>query len=234
MKRLMTNLARKTVRFVCRGNAEHLLRACKVAKYELEVARSLPEWTKRFSQLQGQKDLQLNIGCGPNSKPGWINVDLSPDAEYRYDLRRGLPLGSESCRIVYSEHFFEHLSYGDACRFLHESYRVLQPGGLFRVVLPDFPAIFRAYVYQDTDYFEPIRDWPLVPGVKPADMTLIDYLNYSVYQFGEHLCLWDEEKLRQCLRQAGFVKMEESQFQPDLDSSVLYRLHFSFYFQARK
>jgi hypothetical protein len=74
----------------------------------------------------------------------------------------------------------------------------------------------------------------LVTGLDPRDATLIDYLNYAVYQFGEHLCLWDEDKLRQCLRQAGFVNMGRSQCQADLDSQIIYRRHFSFYFQAWK
>lgn len=234
MKRLMSNMVRNAVHFIARGQSDQLLHACKLAKFELGVARSLPGWRRRFQQLQGKRNLKLNVGCGPNPKPEWVNIDLEPDAEYPYDIRRGLPVGNETCSIVYSEHFFEHLSHEDAYRFVQESYRVLQPGGLFRVVFPDFPAILRAYTNNELDYFKPIQGWSLVPGIKPEEMTLLDYVNYAVYQFGQHLCLWDEEKMRQCLLRAGFVNMERSQFQADFDSHEPYRVHFSFYFQAWK
>ena len=234
MKSLMTDMVRNMVHFISHGNSEQVLRVCKLAKFELGVARSLRRWRERFRQFQGQKDLKLNVGCGPNAKPGWVNIDLNQEAEFPYDIRRGLPIADESCSIVYSEHFFEHLSYEHASLFVRESYRVLQPGGLFRVVFPDFQAIFRAYLNHDADYFKPLKGWSLVAGLDSRDATLIDYVNYAVYQFGEHLCLWDEDKLRQCLRQAGFVNITRSQFQPDLDSQIFYRRHFSFYFQAWK
>ena len=39
--------------------------------------------------------------------------------------------------MVYSEHMFEHVLPMDGAAFLKESYRILKPGGVLRVVTPD-------------------------------------------------------------------------------------------------
>src|SRR6266849_4866150 len=90
---------------------------------------------KRFANQTG---LKLNLGCGPNLKEGWVNIDLSESADLHLDLREDLPFTGESVSFIYSEHFFEHLAYPDeARRFLKEAFRVLEPGGLFSVGVPD-------------------------------------------------------------------------------------------------
>ena len=41
MKSLMTDMVRNMVHFISHGNSEQVLRVCKLAKFELRVARSL-------------------------------------------------------------------------------------------------------------------------------------------------------------------------------------------------
>jgi len=90
----------------------------------------------------------LNIGCGNHFHPAWINIDLvaqSPDV-IESDLTRGLPLEDESMDAVYHSHVLEHLSPNDAEVFLRECQRVLKPGGVLRVVVPDLEDIARHYL----------------------------------------------------------------------------------------
>lgn len=63
-----------------------------------------------------------------------------------YDLSKGIPFGSDSVDIVYHSHVLEHLDRPVAERFLVEMHRVLKPGGLCRIVVPDFESACRAYV----------------------------------------------------------------------------------------
>ena len=53
------------------------------------------------------------------------------------DLRRGIPFPDNAFDVVYSSHFVEHLERGHAAAHLREQYRVLKPGGVVRVVVPD-------------------------------------------------------------------------------------------------
>lgn len=48
--------------------------------------------------------------------------------------------------MVYHSHLLEHLDRDAAVAFLEESYRVLRPGGIVRIVVPDLELIVRRYV----------------------------------------------------------------------------------------
>lgn len=63
-----------------------------------------------------------------------------------YDLSNGIPFGSGSVDIVYHSHVLEHLDRPVGARFLTEMRRVLKPGGMCRIVVPDFESACRAYV----------------------------------------------------------------------------------------
>lgn len=92
----------------------------------------------------------LNIGCGSNFHPKWINLDLAPASPevQRYDARRGLPFDKNSVDACYSSHVLEHLKPSEAVDFLQQQFRVLKPGGTIRVVVPDLEGIARRYLYE--------------------------------------------------------------------------------------
>jgi SAM-dependent methyltransferase len=54
-----------------------------------------------------------------------------------HDLTYGIPLPNDSCDCVYSAHFFEHLSREDGMMLFREAHRVLRPGGVLRVNVPN-------------------------------------------------------------------------------------------------
>jgi SAM-dependent methyltransferase len=63
-----------------------------------------------------------------------------------HDLSKGIPSESGSVDAVYHSHVLEHLDRPVARRFLEETLRVLKPGGICRIVVPDFEFLCRAYV----------------------------------------------------------------------------------------
>jgi SAM-dependent methyltransferase len=63
----------------------------------------------------------------------------------RHDLRKGIPFDSNTFDVVYHSHFLEHLDRGAAHLILRECYRVLKPGGILRVVVPDLHILIQNY-----------------------------------------------------------------------------------------
>ena len=89
----------------------------------------------------------LNLGCGPRHHPDWINVDMAPgEGVIPYDLAQGIPFGEGCFDVVYHSHFLEHLTWRLAPTFLSDCFRVLKPGGIIRVVVPDLETIARLYL----------------------------------------------------------------------------------------
>jgi SAM-dependent methyltransferase len=92
--------------------------------------------------------MMLNIGCGTSVHSDWINLDLRPmlPGVRAFDLRRGLPFPTAGVDVCYSSHVLEHLTRAEADRFIAEQRRVLRPGGVVRVVVPDLERIARSYL----------------------------------------------------------------------------------------
>lgn len=63
-----------------------------------------------------------------------------------HDLSKGIPFPDSSVDAVYHSHFLEHLDRDVAPKFLTEVMRVLKPGGIHRVVVPDFALLCRWYL----------------------------------------------------------------------------------------
>lgn len=90
----------------------------------------------------------LNLGCGEQFHPAWENIDFQSHSAgvKAHDLRKPLPFPDESCAVVYHSHVLEHFSRALAPVFLKECHRVLIPGGILRVVVPDLETIARLYL----------------------------------------------------------------------------------------
>jgi SAM-dependent methyltransferase len=70
--------------------------------------------------------------------------EVEPDI-ILWNLRRGIPFGDKTFDGVYHSHLLEHIDREDALAFLVECYRVLRPGGVIRVVVPDLEKWANAY-----------------------------------------------------------------------------------------
>jgi predicted SAM-dependent methyltransferase len=167
--------------------------------------------------LQGLP-LKLNLGCGPNARPGWLNIDLfEPGADLQLDLREDWPFPDGTVSHIYSEHVFEHFEFRkEVPHFLSESLRILQTGGLFDVGVPDTDWTLHAYGKPDHEY------WPFARRILPEWCeTQLDLINFHFRQckeWGEHKYAWDEETLARSLKRSGFTREARREFDPTLDS----------------
>jgi predicted SAM-dependent methyltransferase len=163
--------------------------------------------TGRMLGALPDRDLCVNIGCGPNALPGWINLDAArgDSIEVVWDLRRGLPFTSESCSAIFGEHVIEHLSKEDAEQLVRECYRALQSGGVLRLSTPDAGRFLRSYSGDGKFLSDP-------RFLQNAE-TPMDRVNMMMREYGQHLWVYDAESLILLLRKAGFGTATEQQFE---------------------
>jgi len=101
-----------------------------------------------FNLLQNERPRLLNIGCGRRFHPLWQNIDLQSHSSHvvAHNVIEGLPCDSSSLDAVYHSHVLEHLKTEQAKSLLQECYRVLKPGGVLRIVVPDLERIAALYL----------------------------------------------------------------------------------------
>jgi SAM-dependent methyltransferase len=99
--------------------------------------------------------LRLNWGSGEFPEPGWINSDIKagPGIDISCDIRDGLPLEDESIDYIASMHALPEIPLPDLVSALRELRRVLKPGGVLRLGLPDLDKGIKAYIENDRAYF---------------------------------------------------------------------------------
>jgi SAM-dependent methyltransferase len=76
----------------------------------------------------------------------WNRYQSLRDNVLVHDLRKGIPFPSNSVDVVYHSHLLEHLERSAAEHFLTEVHRVLVPGGIHRLVVPDLELLARNYL----------------------------------------------------------------------------------------
>lgn len=183
----------------------------------------------RARKYRGRRGLMLHLGCGPNLKEGWVNVDLNRAADLTLDVRERLPFADGTFTFIYSEHFYEHFSYPrDITHLLSECHRVLACGGVHSFVVPDGEVVLRHYTTREyADHAAAQLYW------NPAwCKTQMDHVNYCMRQNGEHKWYYDEETMRVLLREVGFVEITRREFDSKLDQEK--RRVGSMYMQCKK
>jgi predicted SAM-dependent methyltransferase len=102
----------------------------------------------------------LNIGSGAFRHPYWTNIDYEGQSKYYQKLQgkagvdfininlceknKSLPFEDSTVHLIYCSHTLEHLQKENAIFFLRECNRVLQPGGILRLALPNINSDFEA------------------------------------------------------------------------------------------
>jgi predicted SAM-dependent methyltransferase len=151
----------------------------------------------------------LNFGCGPRFVSGWVNVDFSAasPAVIPHNLLTRWPFPDQSFDAVYSSHVMEHFTVDQARHVAQECYRVLKPGGVVRIVVPDLQQ-------WATDY---LRLLPAVEaGTEPRwkyDWIMIEMFDQMVrsepggrmHQFNHQLLAeGDRDKARYVAERTGY------------------------------
>ena len=91
--------------------------------------------------------VKVNLGCGTRVLSEWINIDFVKRSNniIAHNLLMGIPLKNEEADIIYNSHMLEHFPRTNAHNFVKECFRVLKPGGVFRIIVPDLEKILSEY-----------------------------------------------------------------------------------------
>jgi predicted SAM-dependent methyltransferase len=208
-----------------------LIFAVQQVALEIQIARLHKQAVRQAAGLGERPPFRLNLASGERPKEKWLNVDLfAPVADLRLDLRRPLPFRDNAADYIYVEHFFEHLDYpnvmdstgweheavgrpSEALQFLRECRRVLTPGGVLDVVVPDTEGMIGVYVARHE------VPEPGVPWWGPAWCdTAMHQVNYLFRQGRQHKYAYDEETLAKVLAATGFDGIQRRSFDPAVDA----------------
>lgn len=178
--------------------------------------RILPSRRRALAQIRSGHRLLVNVACGPQVLEGFVNLDVMKTAPgvLRWDCRRGLPLRSGSAAGVRAEQFVEHLETREELpSFLRDAHRVLQAGGVLRVIVPDAERYLHAYCAGTRDAFSALA----VPDPFPSDLpTRMDVINHVFHQWHEHRWGYDFETLEHRLKTSGFSRIVRLDFNRSL------------------
>lgn len=139
---------------------------------------------------QISKPLKLHIGCGERRLESYCHVDIrnevSPDI-----CASALNLGiieTNSVQEVYFCHGIEHIRESDVGICLDELLRILSPGSIIRLALPDFQALVALY------------------SSGRAGLSDIVYAIHGQQDYADntHYFSWDYSSLKSRLLQHGF------------------------------
>jgi predicted SAM-dependent methyltransferase len=164
------------------------------------TAVSRPASKRKWQQVPTDGTARLHLGCGWAHKDGWVNVDLfATSADIVWDLRHGIPRPDGSAAAIFHEHMLEHLSLRDGHLLARECLRVLAPGGVLRIGVPDAGLCIDSYAGKaDSDWAQS----------RPTGMLAVQAL---FYEHG-HRSMWDGETLTRALLAAGFAEARRTDF----------------------
>lgn len=135
-----------------------------------------------------QDPIRLNLGAGEHALPGYRNMDIKW-GQPAYPLADYAP---ETVDEVRASHVLEHYSHRDVATVVAEWVRVLKPGGVLKVAVPNFKAVAALYAEGRPDL--PIQGWIMGGHSDDADA---------------HHCLFEPALLRDLLTAAGLVNLRE-------------------------
>jgi predicted SAM-dependent methyltransferase len=136
---------------------------------------------------------KIHLGCGKRVIAGFIHIDVIdlPHIDYVADARNLDFIATGTIDLIYACHILEHFGRHEYPDVLKEWHRVLKPGGILRLSVPDFAAC--AALYYEQGLVDGLTG--LVGLVSGGQRDAFDY----------HKMIFDRELLTKDLLAAGFT-----------------------------
>lgn len=192
-----------------------------VARGDAQWLRAVPGPVRRRLELDGAPvvPLRVEIGGGEFPSHGYVHVDANWRARQLHRVAKAwkLPFDDASVHEVLAVHVLEHVHPGRVVATLQEWRRVLVPGGIAEIHVPNAATVFPAFLDA-----EPAEKWLLMIGV--FGMTCHpDVEDPEALPFQRHEAIYDLALARHVLLAAGFAQVEDVSDQVDDRHSVGWR-----------
>ncbi|MCK7595428.1 class I SAM-dependent methyltransferase [Pseudomarimonas salicorniae] len=160
--------------------------------------------------------MKLSIGAGERRIEGFLSVDidaaLHPDIVA--DIGRPLDLPDASVECLFCEEVISQIAPEACLGFFRECRRILQPGGVVRILTPDLARFTRAYL-ERPDWLREI--WHRHVGLPLLCDTAAEVLNLGLRGVGPFV--YDRATLR-CLANSAGLVLHESAFNESLHPAM--------------
>lgn len=198
------------------------------------------------------KKILVNLGCGPAVKPTqWVDFDGSWNVRasqlplglawlarkvlghkgtgfprhVRYiNVTKRLPFPDQSVDAVYFSHVLEHLHLDEGKHLLTECHRILKPGGVIRVVVPDTEHYIANYLSdRDRGKIDACQELNRKLWFRPLSVKsgFLRQLYTAATDFHSHKFMYDRPFLLACMQEAGFDSVQEIRYGESLIPEVL-------------
>ncbi|MBT0957764.1 methyltransferase domain-containing protein [Alphaproteobacteria bacterium KMM 3653] len=135
---------------------------------------------------------KLHLGCGVKHIPGWFHIDALPldHVDHVGPVEDLSFIEDNTVELIYACHVLEHFGRKTYTEALAEWFRVLKPGGVLRIAVPDFNAAATLY-----------KAGTLPNGIEGV-RGLVCGGQRDQYDF--HGMIFDEASLSEALKGLGF------------------------------
>ncbi len=149
---------------------------------------------KKYPQNQNGK-VYIHLGCGEINSKGYINVDgrAFPHIHHISNVTNLSMFKDSFADLIYASHVLEHLSISNIKVVLEEWKRVLKPGGILRLGVPDFDTIIQ--IYNENN--------------KNIDLIWRPLLGGQEYKQNFHFAIFNESYLESLLKDSGFSEIRK-------------------------
>jgi predicted SAM-dependent methyltransferase len=130
-----------------------------------------------------------------------------------WDITKPLPLADGSLKGIYSEHVLEHLPFQLIPCILKDWFRVLEPEGRLRLLVPDAELYLKTYAEIKSGKMAtfPYHD---------SHKTPMMHVN-RVFRDYEHLFAYDFETLERILKEVNFSRIQRKNHNEGSDKNLL-------------
>lgn len=172
-----------------------MVEACRNGWANYEARAVERKWSGFRKSLPANPNgaVMLHIGCGEINAPGFINIDARPQAHVHIvtsNLFKLKMMPANVADMIYMSHVLEHVSHRAIVTTLKEMHRILKPGGVLRVSVPDFDKIIEIYRMNESD-------------VSSIVQALMGGQNYA---FNYHYSIFNDAHLCNALLRSGFTE----------------------------